>query len=308
MKYLILLSILILAACKPAKMKDGLFSDNASNSEGPPVIVEPFAASFGQAVQEHSHVTVPDVTWSKIVVKNTGSQAWLQNEVRFSCEVSTLNWGITSIQTDLHDPSFATWLNWPVQPGQTVGMVPVIRPDSAIPRDSDVNVRYRCQLIRNSTKFGPITNELSLQVRHNNAPTGPVAKCERGPVTLPPSEIDLLKAIRDANPGMINDCTGHPVANNFLLTVVRELQKKDCRWGFFLKPDGRIPRDILAYAWDVDKQGSHNTFIYDFVSAGCGNTPWDPTFEDPATGANVYWGLLNESTGTADNGVWVYDP
>jgi hypothetical protein len=307
-KLLAVIAILTLAACKPAKMKDGLFADNTSNSQTPPVIVEPFAASLGQAVPEHAQVAVPDATWSRIVVKNTGSQPWQQNEVHFVCEVSTQNWGLTTLQTDLHDPSFANWLSWPVQPGQTVGMVPVIRPDSAIPRDTDVPVRYHCQLARNNQKFGPVTNELQLKVRHNDIPPPPQAKCEVGPVSVPASELDLLKQIRDANPGMVNDCTGHPIANNFLLTAVRELQKKDCRWGFMLKPDGRIPRDIIAYAWDVTKQGSHNMFIYDMVSSGCNNTPWDPGFEDPQPNANVWWNLLNAADGFAGNGVWTYDP
>ncbi len=299
---------MLLTACKPAQIKDGLFGDNSSSSDGPPLVLQPYAAAFGTATPEHGAVTVPDVTWSRIIVKNSGSQPWFQNEVGFVCEVSSLNWGLTTMQTDLHDPSFQNWLNWPVMPGQTVGMVPVIRPDSAIPRDTQVNVTYRCQLARNNQKFGPVTNLISLKVTHNEGPPPSTAKCEAGPVTIPPSEIELLRQIRDANPGMINDCVGQPIANNFLITTIRELQKKDCRWGFFLKPDGRIPRDILAYAWDVQKQGSNNVFIYDFVSAGCGNTPWDPTFADPAPTANVYWGILNADTGFADNGVWTYDP
>ncbi|MEQ1875949.1 MAG: hypothetical protein ABL958_04835, partial [Bdellovibrionia bacterium] len=47
----------------------------------------------------------------------------------------------------------------------------------------------------------------------------------------PPDEEDLVKQINAANPGMINDCAGQPIANNFLITTVRELQKKNPRWG-----------------------------------------------------------------------------
>ncbi|HUP57617.1 MAG TPA: hypothetical protein VM598_09215, partial [Bdellovibrionota bacterium] len=57
---------------------------------------------------------------------------------------------------------------------------------------------------------------------------------------------NFIRQIRDANPGMINDCKGQPVANNFLIKTINELRKYDKRWGYFYKPDGRIPRDIIA--------------------------------------------------------------
>ncbi|MEQ1878660.1 MAG: hypothetical protein ABL958_18600, partial [Bdellovibrionia bacterium] len=123
----------------------------------------------------------------------------------------------------------------------------------------------------------------------------------------PPFEEDLVKQINAANPGMINDCAGRPIANDFLITTVRELQKKNPRWGFFRKPDGRIPRDILAYAWGNETEGTHNTFVIDFVMAGCNNSPNDPAFEEDQPNARPGW-IVTNPDGYADNGVWARDP
>lgn len=131
-----------------------------------------------------------------------------------------------------------------------------------------------------------------------------------GKVPPPASERDFIKSISDANPGMINDCTGQPIANNFLITVIRALQAKDPRWGFMVKydPNKRIPRDIIAYRSRDEMDGTHNFYVIDFVSAGCNNTPSDPNFTVPATTAGVYFNLLNGSDGYAGNGVWQFDP
>ena len=108
-------------------------------------------------------------------------------------------------------------------------------------------------------------------------------------------------------PGMINDCEGKPIANDFLITTVRRLQQKNPRWGFMVKPDGRIPRDILAYAWGNEMQGTHNFFVIDFVIAGCNNTPSDPAFEEDQLNARPGW-IITNPDGYADNGVWSRDP
>jgi hypothetical protein len=124
----------------------------------------------------------------------------------------------------------------------------------------------------------------------------------------PPDESATVRAISDANPGMIHDCSGHPYANDFLITVVHALQQKDARWGFFKKPDARVPRDILAYRWGSEGEGTHNTFVIDFVSSGCNNTqPSDSHFADPADSAGVAWQVTNPD-GYADNGVWQSEP
>jgi hypothetical protein len=123
----------------------------------------------------------------------------------------------------------------------------------------------------------------------------------------PPNEFGFVKSISDSNPGLINDCVGRPIANNFLNEVIRRLQQRDPRWGYFKKPDGRIPRDILAYAWGSETEGTHNTFVIDFVASGCGNTPSDPGFADPASNASVAWQITNPD-GLATNGVWSASP
>jgi len=128
-------------------------------------------------------------------------------------------------------------------------------------------------------------------------------------LTPPPNMSSVAQAISDANPGMINDCTGQPIANNFLITVVRALQQRDSRWGFMIKDGGaRIPRDILAYAWSDGREGTQKFFVIDFVMSGCANNPGQPEFDDPATGASVGWIVHNLDTGYADNGVWSYNP
>jgi hypothetical protein len=129
-----------------------------------------------------------------------------------------------------------------------------------------------------------------------------------GTVNSPPDEEDVVDAVNNANPGMINDCTGIPIVNNFLLTVVRELQKKDPRWGFMKKESPfRIPRDILAYRKTDEGEGTHQFFVIDFVSSGCNNWPGLEEYDDPATNAGVYWNLTNPD-GYAGNGTWSFDP
>jgi hypothetical protein len=124
----------------------------------------------------------------------------------------------------------------------------------------------------------------------------------------PPNMYSLAQSIANANPGMINDCAGHPYANNFLITVVNALRKQDRRWGFFKKPDGRVPRDILAYDWRGEGEGTANTFVIDFVTSGCNNTqPSDSHFADPAGSAGVGWDVTNPE-GYAGNGVWTANP
>jgi hypothetical protein len=126
--------------------------------------------------------------------------------------------------------------------------------------------------------------------------------------TPPPDESATAEAIANQNPGMINDCTGRPIANNFLIYVVRALQQKDRRWGYMKKDGGaRIPRDILAFAWGGPQEGTNNFFVIDFVSSGCNNTPSDPNFAQPATNAGVWWNVTNPN-GYADNGVWSANP
>jgi hypothetical protein len=123
----------------------------------------------------------------------------------------------------------------------------------------------------------------------------------------PADESAYIQSFSNQHPGLINDCRGMPIANEFLIEVVRLLQQKDGRWGFFRKPDGRIPRDILAYAWGEELEGTHNTYVIDFVSSGCNNSPSDPTFNDPAPNASVWWNITNPE-GYADNGVWTANP
>jgi hypothetical protein len=122
-----------------------------------------------------------------------------------------------------------------------------------------------------------------------------------------PYEYDLVRQFSDQNPDLIFDCTGHPFANEFLIQTVRMLQQKDPRWGFFVKPDGRIPRDILAYAWGDEHEGTHNTYVIDFVASGCSNTLGDPNFNDPNYSASVWWNVTNPD-GYASNGVWTANP
>jgi len=127
-----------------------------------------------------------------------------------------------------------------------------------------------------------------------------------GPGT-PPNEYDLVKSIADSNPGMINDCNGFPV-NNFLLTVVRALQQKDPRWGFMKKENPfRIPRDVVAYAWSSEREGTNNFFVIDMVASGCANWPGAPEYDDPAPDAGPAWQVTNPD-GIANNGTWSFNP
>ena len=73
------------------------------------------------------------------------------------------------------------------------------------------------------------------------------------------------------------------------------------------KSGGRIPRDILAYRSRGEGEGTHYFYVIDFVASGCGNTPSDPGFSDPALEAKPTW-ILTNPDGYADNGVWSYDP
>ncbi len=125
----------------------------------------------------------------------------------------------------------------------------------------------------------------------------------------PPNEEALVEYLSNTNPSLIHDCIGKPLVNDFLFTVVRALQLKDPRWGFFLKSGPtRIPRDILAYAWSNQRDGTQNIFIIDFVASGCSNMPTDSDFNNPAPNAKVYWNVLNADTGFAGNGVWAKNP
>ncbi len=130
-----------------------------------------------------------------------------------------------------------------------------------------------------------------------------------GTITEPPDEEAAVEAIDAANPGMINDCTGIPIVNNFLLTVVRSLQQKDPRWGFMKKSSPfRIPRDVLAYRWSSEGEGTHKFFVIDFVSSGCNNWPGIPEYDDPMPNAGVWWHVTNPDGGIANNGTWSFDP
>jgi hypothetical protein len=122
-----------------------------------------------------------------------------------------------------------------------------------------------------------------------------------------PNMAEFIRQFSDQHPGLINDCMGRPIANDFLIGVVRELQRLSPRWGFFRKPDGRIPRDILAFAWGSESEGTHNTFVIDIVSDGCSNDPQDPAFNNYNPNARPFWNVTNPD-GYADNGVWTANP
>ncbi|MEQ1877661.1 MAG: hypothetical protein ABL958_13535, partial [Bdellovibrionia bacterium] len=134
----------------------------------------------------------------------------------------------------------------------------------------------------------------------------PAPVCEGGNQPAP-YEAPAMQQFSDSHPGLIKDCTGKPVANEYLIQAVRFLQTKDCRWGFMKKSGGRIPRDILAYRSRGEGEGTNYFYVIDFVGSGCNNTPGTPDFNDPANGARPVW-ILTNPDGFADNGTWSYDP
>src|SRR5262249_7188442 len=116
------------------------------------------------AAPEHPAVTVPDATWANIVAGNIGDTTWTQGEVAFLCEPSTNNFTFDLAGTELHTPDFSSGLDWPVPPGTSVGLRPVIKPRSATPAGELVTVRYQCQLAHNGMRFGPLVSGLMFRL------------------------------------------------------------------------------------------------------------------------------------------------
>ena len=129
----------------------------------------------------------------------------------------------------------------------------------------------------------------------------------------------LIKSIMDSNPALVRDCTGHPYVNDMMVRIVGELQKLDPCWGYMKKspplaPYKTIPRDILAYAWGGESEGSQNFFVIDFVGSGCDNNPGSEEFSKPADRASFAWSFQNApycsncTSGYAGNGRWSSTP
>jgi hypothetical protein len=126
-----------------------------------------WAASIVSAAPGHGAVTVPAETWANIVVTNTGNTTWTQGAVAFACDATSNNFTFDLGVTELHTTDFSAWLDWPVSPGATVGMRPLITPRSATPTGQLVNVSYVCQLAHGATRFGPMTPPIALQLIQN---------------------------------------------------------------------------------------------------------------------------------------------
>lgn len=106
----------------------------------------------------------------------------------------------------------------------------------------------------------------------------------------------------------ITNCEGRPLATDWQLEAVRRLQEIDPRFGFMIKDGGaKIPRDIIAFNWNSEGEGSQWFYVFDVVGAGCNNTPSDPDYETPALDARVAWQFCNPE-GYANNGTWSFNP
>jgi hypothetical protein len=105
------------------------------------------------------------------------------------------------------------------------------------------------------------------------------------PLPVPVTAQALAQKVADSNPMLLAKACPETYGESgwaFLDLVVRTLQASDARWGYFVKPDGSISRDVIAYKATSDNTGAWGV---DIILDRCGTNKfsWQVLGFDAAT-------------------------
>lgn len=107
--------------------------------------------------------------------------------------------------------------------------------------------------IHDVVNFAPVPNP-SLPVP---TPPGTIPPVET-PLPLPVTAQATAQKIADSNPVLLGKACPETFGEAgwaFLDLVIRTLQSADSRWGYLVKPDGTISKDVIAYRATSDNTG-----------------------------------------------------
>jgi len=147
----------------------------------------------------------------------------------------------------------------------------------------------------NNNNSNSNTNTIDIHDIVNFAPVpNPTAPITNPPGTVPPVETPLpipvtaqatAQKVADSNLVLLGKSCTETYGESgwqFLDLIVKTLQSSDARWGYFVKPDGSISKDVIAYRATSDNTGAWGV---DIILDRCGQSKfsWQVLGFDPLT-------------------------
>ena len=147
----------------------------------------------------------------------------------------------------------------------------------------------------NNVNTATATNTVDIHDVVNFAPVpNPTLPVPTPPGTTPPVEVPLpipvtsqaiAQKVADSNLVLLGKSCPETYGETgwqFLDLIVKTLQASDSRWGYFIKPDGSVSKDVIAYRATSDNTGAWGV---DIILDRCGQSKfsWQVLGFDPAT-------------------------
>jgi len=144
--------------------------------------------------------------------------------------------------------------------------------------------------IHDIVNFAPVPNPTTPVPTAPGTP-GPPTEV---PVPIPVTSQALAQKVATDNPFLLSHSCPETYGESgwaFLDLVVKTLQVSDSRWGYFVKPDGTISKDVIAYRATSDNVGAWGV---DIILDRCGQSKfsWQVLGFDPATS----WSLIRNGS------------